>query len=331
MKRELAHIICMIVLWLAWSIWDAPADEKWMMSLEEIAANLAHYRELSQNTIEPSEMPLEALAAGVEYYNSLIRSGRGTVSYFWSRADPRLQIEKSMFTFDGCRMRSDVLEGIEAGRTKIYNGEFQIAITKRYDMRSKEYVTKVAKQDHNSVNRPNPIDPRAWYHVHAKRYLEDPLENRLRSRHTRIVGKESVNERICYVVVANETPTLMWICPEIGFRVVKTCSFSMVPSLNERVASHSYIRYKAYEWEGEKVWFPQRVEYISLPVNEQKEAVKPLPEGGPNILTVYDDFEINPDVSSYFEPRFPPGTLVFDVASRREAPIEQILPGFVEK
>ncbi len=323
-------IVCGLVLWLAWSVTGVLAGEEWLMSLEEIAASLTHYKEMAQGSIQPSEMSLEALAAGVEHYNSLIRSGRGTVSYFSPRSDKRIGTPKAIFTFDGRKMCSDMLEGIQAGRNKIYNGEVLVCIHRRYNRRTKEYVTSISKGDLNMIN--TSLDPRSWYQAHAKFYLENPLEKRLRDPRARFVGREQVDEKLCYVVDesgSQKEPRLLWICPEEGFRVLKTCNFTW--GRDRRVAAHRRIRYKVHEFKGESIWFPQRVEYIDLTVDEQHLAKDPLPEGGPNILTVYDDFEINLDVSSYFEPRFAPGTLVFDVASRRELPVEQILPDFVDR
>jgi len=310
-------LIFALVLWLAWNISDISAAEKWLMSMEDIAAILPHYKELAGATIDPQEMSLEALAAGVEYYNSLIYSGHGTISYFSPRSQEKKL--KTIFTFEGRKMRADIKEGLEAGKIQIYNGEIQISIRDGH----------VVKDDLNSID-PNQ-DPRSWYQVRGRYYMEDPLENRLRDSHARFVGKEKVDEKLCYIVNESKNPNepnLLWICPEMGFRVVKSYARTWI---DRPIATHRRFKYKKYNQDGEKIWFPQLVEYALIPIDTQGLAIRPLPSGGPNVFMISADFKINLDVSSYFEPRFPSGTLIFDLASKREIPVEQILPDFVER
>ncbi len=326
------HILYTIVLILLMGASNVWADEKMLMNVKEVTANLANYRKMAQSTLNTKEISVKSLAAGVEYYNSLIHTGYGTVSYFIPQAEHNIEkLTKAIFIFDKRMMRVDNIEGPLAGRNIIYNGEIQISINKKYNKRTKEWITMYGKEEENTIN--TDLDPRRWYNIRATGYLEHPIEELIQSSNARLVGKEQVDGKPCYIINLwgniPEAPELLWICPDIGFRIVKV--YHRYIEKGEIFVTHYRFSYKEYKQKEEAIWLPQRVEHMIFKVNAKDNIIGPSPKFGPNIFIVYDDFQVNLDVSSHFKPRFKRGILIFDVSSSRQIPVEQLLPDFIEK
>ena len=82
------------------------------------------------------------------------------------------------FTFEGRKMRADILEGLEAGNLKFLTAKLQITFTPR--------MNRYTKQDRSTIDPM--IDPRYWMRGAELFYLEKSLGEHLEQRPSRITS-----------------------------------------------------------------------------------------------------------------------------------------------
>lgn len=264
------------------------------------------------------DIDLQTLVSGIKHYDSLIRSGTGTCIY---ESSPPAQERKlvTVFTFDGRKMRADIIEGLEAGNLKVFDGEFQITFTPR--------LKRYTKQDKSTIDPF--IDPRYWMNGAELFYLEKSLGEHLEQHPSKILRQELVEEIPCYVVDVSVHDTIrhLWIAPKMGFRLLKIHGENWSSVHGKRVHYNYRLFYSEHRTDDTTFWFPRMVKY---------EAIDPTASGGKepkargerilfeNTFKV-EDFKVNVPVSSAFGLEIPKGTLIHDSSSNTYIPAEKIL------
>lgn len=264
------------------------------------------------------DIDLPTLVAGMNHYDSLVRTGTGTCIY---ESSPAAQERKlvAVFTFDGRKMRADIIEGLEAGNRVVFNGEFQITSTPR--------LKRYTKQNRSTIDPF--IDPRYWMNGAELFYLEKSLGEHLEQHPSEILRQESVEKIPCYVVdvSVHDTVRHLWIAPEMGFRLIKIYAESWSPVHAKRIQYNFRLFYTEHKTDGKTFWFPKKVKYEAIDPNASDG--KELGARGERMLFEntfkVEDFKVNVPVSSAFELNIPKGTLIHDSASNTYIPVEKIL------
>lgn len=179
--------------------------------------------------------------------------------------------------------------------------------------------------------RPVPIidpqlDPRCWTTygpLSPFSYLMTPLSKMIEKHESEIIGTEVLNGNKTYIIKVKHPITeslKLWICPEMGFRLVKLKETSIA---NDEVGASPFkngvlyitdrdLSYKEYL---PGIWFPEKI----------VETIRPSIDGSPdkkgNILgkTTLQTIKckLNTDVSSLFQLDIPNDTMVLDHAIRK--------------
>ena len=253
---------------------------------------------------------LTSLVAGMKLYDSLIRSGTGSCVYESSPAQEKRLV--AIFAFQGRKMRADIIEGLEAGNLKIFNGEFQITLNRR--------MKRFTKQNKSTIDPV--LDPRYWMNGAELFYLEKSLGEYLEQRQSKIIRQEAVDEIHCYVVDVSFHDEIrhLWIAPKMGFRLLKIFDESWSAVHGKRIHINHRLYYTEHKTNGKPVWFPRMVKYEAIDPNASKGEQYLFK----NIFQV-KDFKMNAPVSSAFELEFPPGTLIHDSSSDTYIPADEIL------
>lgn len=264
------------------------------------------------------DIDLPTLVARMKHYDSLIRTGTGTCIY---ESSPPAQERKlvAVFTFDGRKMRADIIEGLEAGNRVVYNGDFQITFTPRLRRYSKQNISTIDPF----------IDPRYWMNGAELFYLEKSLGEHLEQHPSEILRQESVEEIPCYVVdvSVHDMVRHLWIAPKMGFRLIKIYAESWSAVHAKRIQYNYRLFYTKHTTDGTTFWFPKMVKYeaIDPTASDGKEprarAERILFE---NTLKI-KNFKVNVPVSAAFELDIPKGTIIHDSASNTYVPVEKIL------
>lgn len=170
------------------------------------------------------------------------------------------------------------------------------------------------------------LDPRCWTTygpLSPHSYLMTPLSKVIEKYESEIIGTKVLNGKETYIVSVKHPITeslMLWICPEMGFRLVKLIETSIAKNedgtspfkngvlyITERVLS-----YKEYL---PGIWFPEKMVqtiYPSLVGNPEK---KGNILGKTTLQTI--KCKINTDVSSLFQLDIPDDTMVFDHGIRK--------------
>lgn len=262
------------------------------------------------------DIDLPTLAAGMKYYDSLIRSGTGTCIYESSPAQEERLV--TVFTFEGRKMRADILEGLEAGNLKFFNGELQITFTPR--------MNRYTKQDRSTIDPM--IDPRYWMRGAELFYLEKSLGEHLEQRPSRILRQETLDGMLCYIVDVSNPPDhvrYLWIAPEMGFRLLKIYDESWVDS--RRINFNYRLFYTEYKTNGKIFWFPKLVKYEAINLASSKKIEPTMLKKKYVFKNTFrvQDFKVNVPVSAALELKISPGTLIHDSSSNTYIPVEKIL------
>ena len=267
---------------------------------------------LAKQILYAQEIDLSTLAAGMKYYDSFVRSGTGTCIY---ESSPPAQERRLVanFAFEDRKMRADILEGLEAGNLMVFNGEFQITFTPR--------LKRYTKQDRSTIDPF--LDPRYWMHGADLSYLEKSLGEYLEESPAKILRQEPVDEIPCYVidVSVHDDIRYLWIAPKMGFRLLKIYGESWSAVDGKRLRYNYHLSYTEHKTNGKTFWFPKMVKY---------EAIDPTASEGKekyifkNTFWI-EDFKVNVPVSSLFDLKIPPGTLIHDSSSDTYISVEDIL------
>lgn len=253
---------------------------------------------------------LPTLVAGMKKHDTFIRSGMGTCVYESSPSQEMRLV--AIFAFEGRKMRADIIEGLESGNLKIFNGEFQITFNRR--------MKRYSKQNKSTIDPV--LDPRFWKNGAELFYLEKSLGEYLEQRESKIIRQETVDEILCYVVDVSFHDEIrhLWIAPKMGFRLLKIYDESWSPVHGKRIHINYRLYYKEHKTNGKPVWFPRMVKYEAIDLNASKGEQHLFK----NTFQV-KDFKVNAPVSSAFELEFPPGTLIHDSSSDSYFPADEIL------
>jgi len=261
---------------------------------------------ISSQSASGQELDLETLIAGTKYYDSLVKSGTGTVVYeflltFRDKSKRRPEKMVYTFTFEGKRkIRADFQKCfLYNNQTHIWDGEKTII----YERGTNRYV----KADSCSLSGEE--DPRSWITMGPYgEYRDNPLGKYLEKhiKEIKILRTEKVDGILCYVLKVHGKFTI-WIAPEMGFRMIKLYCTARIRGINTEFKRRIY--YKEYKFNDITVWFLKRME---REINKMTSKGKVT---GPEAFYVKDDFKLNVDVSGKF--KLPPNIKVFNPSSGR--------------
>lgn len=210
-------------------------------------------------------------------------------------------------------MRADIIEGLEAGNLKVFNGEFQITFTPR--------LKRYTKQDRSTIDPF--LDPRYWMNGAELFYLEKSLGEYIEQHPSKILRQEVVEGIPCYVVDVSihDTIQYLWIAPKMGFRLLKIYGESWSTVDEKRLRYNYHLSYTEHKKNGKTFWFPKMVKYEAIDPTASEEKEKYIFK----ITFWVEDFKVNVPVSSLFDLEIPPGTLIHDSSSNTYVPVEDIL------
>ena len=243
---------------------------------------------------------LETIIAGIKYNDSLVKSGKGhcILEYPTSRQEPKVEY---FYAFDGIKIRCDSHSKARPNIVQIFDGEKLIDINRsKTPFRINIYGGSAAV---DAV-----MDPRYWgLYYHGKSLGEYLEENAIK-----VLKKENVSKKLCYVIQAKRDPRggliNFWIAPHKGFRCVKlqhgtsyrgkSNKKKSIPSINTTIVLYQKLR--------GGIWFPKAAGFVALNKTKSKDRV----------IIAYNiiikDFELNVDVSNLFRFDIPPETKVYD-------------------
>lgn len=186
--------------------------------------------------------------------------------------------------------------------------------------------------------RPIPIidpqlDPRCWTTYGPLRpfsYLMTPLSKMIEKYESEIIGTEVLNGNKTYIIKVKHPITeslKLWICPEIGFRLVKLKQTSIAkdevgagPFKNGALyITDRDLSYKEYL---PGIWFPEKiVETIHHSIDGSPDKKGDM-IGKTTLQTI--KCKLNTDVSSLFQLDIPNDTLVLDYAIRKHRKFSEL-------
>jgi len=214
-----------------------------------------------------SDMDMEAILSGIQYYNSLIQSGEADMTHTMIQKGAPMAEKmngnlmngtyKYHFMFDRNKMRMD-REQAETDRFRRYT---YIYFTGQWEWEmSEEYVNGKSSilYIYNTTVRSKfeQRDPRDYGEFDRDRFLN--------KNDFRVKGQEKIDNIVCYVLEHKNGKTRFWIAPEQGFRVLKTeYEYSLGPHYKGEDGKERYgieRNFISYEKHGE-VWFPKAVDH----------------------------------------------------------------------
>jgi len=212
-----------------------------------------------------SDMDMEVILSGIQYYNSLCRSGEADMTHTMIQKGAPMTEKingillngtyKYHFMFDQNKMRMD-REQLESDRSRRYTyiyftGQWEWDISEEYANGKSSVLYIYTTTDRSKYEQ---RDPRGYGEFDLKRFLnKDDF---------RIKGQEKIDNIVCYVLENKNGKTRFWIAPEQGFRTMKAeYEYSLGPHKEDGKQlygfEHNLI---SYEKHGE-VWFPKTVDH----------------------------------------------------------------------
>ena len=269
------------------------------------------------------ELDLGTLIAGIKHYDSLVKSGTGTVVYehplrFFDKSKDRTEKMVCTLTFEGkTKIRANFLESSRHrnNTTYIWDGEKTII----YTPDEKRYV----RVDGRDFALERYIDPRFWMTARGRvyEYLNNPTGEYLEKniKNVEILRTEKVNDIFCYVL--KEHNVTIWIAPKMGFRMIKRDCPTYLSRGPGHVEFKRRIYYKEYKRKDITFWFPKRVEQEINKITPEGKFIK---NDSKSKLYVKDDFKLNVDVSDKLKLNIPPDTMIYDYPSKTYIPAREI-------
>lgn len=178
------------------------------------------------------------------------------------------------------------------------------------------------------------LDPRYWMtsgKATPTSYLMTPLWRVLEKYESEILKTELINGDETYLVrvkVPRGAPLKFWICPEKGFRLVKSQTMfehliesDMIPLkkgvhyLTERV-----LHYREYQ---PGIWFPEKIEetFHALVAEDPENRADII---GNTTLQLSGAFQLNLDVSTEFQLEVPAETPIYDSVLDKLRPFREL-------
>ena len=168
------------------------------------------------------DMVLELILSGMQYYDSLIKSGEGGVIYKRVQTpglsdDGHSIVHEYYLTFNQCQMRMDHPER-RAGKTRYpkqtyidtgSEGEWYLYDEKSQDVSNLAYSTTTNREF---------VD---WHPMAIMTYWEEgSIYKHLKQKNFKIKERQELNQVACYVL-ENAEGEKIWIAPEQGFRFLQ--------------------------------------------------------------------------------------------------------------
>ena len=194
------------------------------------------------------ELDLKALLAAIKHHDGLLKSGEGEVVYTDEQppVEADTHIVKVRITFDSKHTRFD-----SHGEITILTPTEMWQIAAHKQRHPKYYFSTEPRSIYEGV------DPRRW--------LIKDLAIYLARENFQIIGREVLNDILCYVLEAKrgKRSEKIWIAPERGFRYLKheTQFPSPVDALDSDIPMEALIIVRtivSYQQYGE-IWFPKTV------------------------------------------------------------------------
>lgn len=165
------------------------------------------------------------------------------------------------------------------------------------------------------------IDPRCWMTfgpLSTHSYLMTPLSKVIEKHESEIIGTEALNGRETYIIRVKHPiakSLKLWICPEMGFRLVKLIRTYVPKNENEMspfkngvlYITERVISYKEYL---PGIWFPKKMVQTIHPSLDGNQEKKGNILGKTTLQTI--KCELNTDVSSLFQLDISDDTMVLD-------------------
>jgi len=273
---------------------------------------------------------LEFIIAGVKHNDSLLKTAKGhfimqPIHTKFARKvlpiPPNARIEKGprkvFFAFDGQKIRSDLHSDFSPdGGFAIFDGKKQIEIGGK-EIEISHLVEKngklipVKKRGRQiGVRGRLAIDGRNRLRYWGLTYFKQPLGEYLEKNAIAILGKETIDKPLCYVIQAKQPrrgTMKFWIAPEQGFRVLKRESELLYMGGMGFVTATNRMKV-VYQKLQDGIWCPKSAVEELLVFNKttgkQELAIK--------YTLAMKNVKVNIDVSDLFKLDIPPETIVFD-------------------
>ena len=192
---------------------------------------------------------------------------------------------------------------------------------------------------------PASYDPRFWLtfsnNASTNTYLSEPLWQLLEQHESKIIGSEVLNGEKTSVIRLNipawstedfKMPAesyKLWISHDNGFRLVKSERAFTVENPTEwssYKAGVTYISTRKIEHHEylPDVWFPKRIESITVPKASPEQQQDAADFVYKNVLLT-KECRINTDVTAFLSLRLPPDTPVFDYGEGQQSFVENVL------
>lgn len=192
---------------------------------------------------------------------------------------------------------------------------------------------------------PSSYDPRFWLTFPSlgsnNSYLSEPLWQLLEKHESEIIGSEILNGEKTSVIRLNipawstedfKMPAKsykLWISHDKGFRLVKSEQAFTVENPTEwssYKAGVTYISTRKIEYHEylPDVWFPERIESITVPKASSEQQQDEADFVYKNVLLT-KACRINTDVTGFLSLRLPPDTPVFDYGEGQQSFVENVL------
>ena len=193
---------------------------------------------------------------------------------------------------------------------------------------------------------PSEYDPRFWLTFPSlgssnNSYLSEPLWHLLEKHESEIIGSEVLNGEKTSVIRLDipawstenfEMPAesyKLWISHDKGFRLVKSERAFTVENPTEwssYKAGVTYISTRKIEYHEylPDVWFPKRIESITVPKASPEQQQDEADFVYKNVLLT-KQCRINTDVTGFLSLRLPPDTPVFDYGEGQQSFVENVL------
>ncbi|MDE0015944.1 MAG: RNA polymerase sigma factor [Candidatus Poribacteria bacterium] len=192
---------------------------------------------------------------------------------------------------------------------------------------------------------PADYDPRFWLtfsnNASTNTYLSEPLWQLLERHESEIIGSEILNGEKTSVIRLDipawstedfKMPAesyKLWVSHDKGFRLVKSERAFTVENPTEwssYKAGVTYISTRKIEYHEylPDVWFPKRIESITVPKASPEQQQDAADFVYKNVLLT-KECRINTDVTAFLSLRLPPDTPVFDYGEGQQSFVENVL------
>lgn len=204
-----------------------------------------------------SNLDLEVILAGIQHYDSLIKSGDGDVTYKFIQTlqEPAVTNIKYHLIFNENKTRMEMKESFSGELhfpKKTYVATEKGAWTIQYDKSETHYTFST---NHNTLYTHQDL---RW--ATTTKWGKRGLSDYLKTNRFKVIQKEDLGKVPCYVL-ANKKGERIWIAPTKGFRYFKykhklALKRDMAGLKKEQtVVLRTLVSYQKY---GE-VWFPNKV------------------------------------------------------------------------